>query len=83
VVEELAESARCSRSPRLLPVDIVHGLVHEQTKSEAKVEPTRTLKILGHGQQGPGIKRRDQTTGSRDGIKRRDSSDVQDPRDRA
>lgn len=39
VVEELAETAGSSGSPGLLSVHIVQGLVHEQTESEAKVQP--------------------------------------------
>lgn len=39
MVEEFAESARSSRSPGLLSVQVVEGLVHEQSECEAKVQP--------------------------------------------
>lgn len=39
VVEELAEAARGSCSSRLLAVKVIHSLVHEETKSEAEVNP--------------------------------------------
>lgn len=39
VVEELAETARCSGSSSLLSIDVVHGLVHEEAESKAEVDP--------------------------------------------
>lgn len=39
VVEELSQSARCPCPPRLLPVHVVHRLVHEESEREAEVEP--------------------------------------------
>lgn len=39
VVEEFAETARGSRSAGLFAIDIVHGLVHEQSEGEAEVDP--------------------------------------------
>lgn len=46
VVKEFAEAARGSGSASLLAINIVHGLVHEEAKSEAKVQPSRSLELL-------------------------------------
>lgn len=43
VVEQLAQSARGAGSSRLLAVDVIHGLVHEETKGEAQIQPRRAL----------------------------------------
>jgi len=45
VVEELTEATRGAGSARLFAVDIVHGLVHEETKSEAIIQPRGTLLV--------------------------------------
>lgn len=47
VIEEFAEAARGSGPPRLLPIHVVHGLIHEQAEGEAEVEPCRTLHFGG------------------------------------
>lgn len=39
VVEELTEAAGSACSSSLLSVDVVHGLVHEQSEGKAHVEP--------------------------------------------
>lgn len=39
MVEELAQTARGAGPSRLLPVDVIHRLVHEKAKRTTKVQP--------------------------------------------
>lgn len=44
VVEELTKPTRSAGAPRLLSIEVVHRLVHEEAQREAKIQPRRSLR---------------------------------------